>query len=42
MTMSTVSAAYQVDTCLFLCSNMSRGITGTTIYVDSGYHIMGV
>lgn len=30
------------NTCLFLCSNMSRGITGTTIYVDSGYHIMGV
>jgi len=30
------------DVCLFLCSNMSRGITGSTIYVDSGYHIMGV
>jgi enoyl-[acyl-carrier protein] reductase I len=30
------------NTCLFLCSNMSHGITGSTIYVDSGYHIMGV
>jgi len=28
--------------CLFLCSDMSSGITGTTMYVDSGYHIMGV
>ena len=30
------------DTCLFLCSDLSRGITGGTIYVDAGYHIMGV
>jgi enoyl-[acyl-carrier protein] reductase I len=30
------------DTCLFLCSDLSRGITGSTIYVDAGYHIMGV
>lgn len=30
------------DTCLFLCSPMSRGITGSTIFVDAGYHIMGV
>jgi len=29
------------DTCLFLSSELSRGITGTTIYVDAGYHIMG-
>ena len=28
--------------CLFLCSDMSSGVTGTTLYVDSGYHIMGV
>ncbi|NLX90310.1 MAG: enoyl-ACP reductase [Firmicutes bacterium] len=26
---------------LFLCSDLSRGITGETIYVDAGYHIMG-
>ena len=30
------------DTCLFLASSLSRGITGTTIFVDAGYHIMGV
>ncbi len=30
------------DTCLFLASNLSRGITGSTIYVDAGYNIMGV
>lgn len=30
------------DACQFLVSNASRGITGTTIYVDAGYHIMGV
>lgn len=30
------------DTCAFLASPLSRGITGTTIYVDAGYHIMGL
>ena len=30
------------DACMFLCSDLSRGMTGTTLYVDSGYHIMGV
>jgi enoyl-[acyl-carrier protein] reductase I len=30
------------DTCLFLCSDLSRGITGGTIYVDAGYNLMGV
>jgi enoyl-[acyl-carrier protein] reductase I len=29
------------DTGLFLCSDLSSGITGTTLYVDAGYHIMG-
>jgi enoyl-[acyl-carrier protein] reductase I len=29
------------DAALFLCSDLSRGITGETIYVDAGYHIMG-
>ena len=30
------------DTVAFLVSDMSRGITGTLIHVDCGYHIMGV
>ncbi len=30
------------DACLFLVSQMARGITGTTLYVDAGYHIMGI
>jgi len=30
------------DTALFLCSEMGSGITGTTIYVDGGYHIIGL
>ena len=30
------------DTALFLCSDLARGITGEVIFVDSGYHAMGV
>ncbi len=30
------------DTCYFLASPLSRGITGSIVYVDGGYHIMGV
>lgn len=30
------------DTALFLCSGLSSGITGETIYVDCGYNIMGI
>ncbi|MFT4412473.1 enoyl-ACP reductase FabI [Fredinandcohnia humi] len=29
------------DTAAFLFSDLSRGITGVTLYVDSGYHIIG-
>jgi enoyl-[acyl-carrier protein] reductase I len=29
------------DTALFLMSDLSRGITGETLHVDSGYHILG-
>jgi len=28
--------------CQFLCGPHSRGITGSILYVDAGYHIMGV
>ncbi len=30
------------DTALFLCSDLGSGITGTIIYVDAGYHVMGM
>lgn len=30
------------DTAMFLMSPLSRGITGNVIYVDNGYHIVGV
>ena len=29
------------DACLFLAGPHSRGITGTILYVDAGYNIMG-
>ncbi|MED4971421.1 SDR family oxidoreductase, partial [Parageobacillus toebii] len=29
------------DAALFLFSDLSRGITGEIIHVDSGYHILG-
>jgi enoyl-[acyl-carrier protein] reductase I len=29
------------DACLFLCGPHSRGITGTTLFVDAGFHVMG-
>jgi len=30
------------DAALFLLSPLSRGITGEVIYVDGGFHILGV
>jgi len=30
------------DTALFLCSDLARGITGEVIFVDNGYHVMGM
>jgi enoyl-[acyl-carrier protein] reductase I len=30
------------NTAAFLCSPLASGITGTTVYVDKGYHAMGV
>jgi enoyl-[acyl-carrier protein] reductase I len=30
------------DAALFLISPQSRGISGEVIYVDGGYHILGV
>jgi enoyl-[acyl-carrier protein] reductase I len=30
------------DTAVFLASDLGRGVTGNLIYVDAGYHIMGI
>jgi enoyl-[acyl-carrier protein] reductase I len=30
------------DTALFLVSPLGRGITGEVIYVDGGFHILGM
>jgi enoyl-[acyl-carrier protein] reductase I len=30
------------EAALFLLSSMSKGISGEVIYVDGGYHILGV
>lgn len=38
----TTEAAEVGDTAMFLMSGLSRGITGEVIYVDNGYHIIGV
>ncbi|MSR37002.1 MAG: enoyl-[acyl-carrier-protein] reductase [Gemmatimonadetes bacterium] len=41
--MGGVNSAEDVaNAALFLCSPLARGITGTTLHVDNGYHIMGM
>ncbi len=30
------------DTAVFLASELGRGVTGNVIYVDAGFHIMGL
>ena len=37
-----ISAADVGHTAAFLCSPLAAGITGTTVYVDKGYSVMGV
>ena len=37
-----VTAAEVGATAAFLCSPLGSGITGTTVYVDKGYHAMGL
>ncbi len=39
---AAVTPEQVANTVLFLSSNMSSGITGSTVYVDSGYHAMGM
>jgi enoyl-[acyl-carrier protein] reductase I len=38
----TTETAEVGDTAMFLMSHLSRGITGEVIYVDGGYHIIGI
>jgi len=37
-----IQAADAGQAALYLCSPMSRMVTGTILYVDSGYHAMGI
>lgn len=37
-----LTAAEVGNTAAFLASDLSSGITGTTVYVDKGYHAMGI
>ena len=37
-----LSGAEVGNTAAFLASDLSSGITGTTVYVDKGYHAMGI
>lgn len=37
-----VSAEEVARVAAFLCSPLASGVTGTTVYVDKGYHAMGV
>jgi len=36
-----IEAEEVADTALYLCSSLSRGMTGETLYVDAGYNIIG-
>jgi len=37
-----IEAAEVGDTALYLCSPLARGVTGEILYVDAGYHIIGM
>ena len=37
-----ITGADVAGACTFLCSSLSSGVTGSTLYVDAGYHVMGV
>ncbi|MFN8523187.1 MAG: enoyl-ACP reductase [Chloroflexota bacterium] len=37
-----VDASEVAQTALFLCSPMASGMTGEIVFVDSGYHVMGM
>ena len=37
-----ITAEEVADCALFLCSDLSKAITGQIIYVDAGYSVMGI
>ena len=37
-----LSPSEVANTAAFLCSPLASGITGTVVYVDKGYHSMGM
>jgi enoyl-[acyl-carrier protein] reductase I len=37
-----IDAADVGNAALYLCSPLAAMVTGTTLYVDSGYHAMGM
>jgi enoyl-[acyl-carrier protein] reductase I len=37
-----IDGADDAGAAVFLASDLSRGVTGTTLYVDAGYHAMGL
>ena len=37
-----VDASDVASTALYLCSDLSAGVTGEVIHVDAGYHVMGI
>ncbi|MBL8789247.1 MAG: enoyl-ACP reductase FabI [Rhizobiales bacterium] len=38
----TVTIEEVGDAGMFLCSNLSRGVTGEVLHVDAGYHVVGM
>jgi enoyl-[acyl-carrier protein] reductase I len=37
-----VTQAEVADAALFLCSDLARGVTGEIMFVDGGYHVVGI
>ena len=37
-----IDASDVASTALYLCSDLSAGVTGEVIHVDAGYHVMGI
>ena len=37
-----ITSGEVAKTALFLCSDLSSGVTGEIVHVDTGYNIMGI